>query len=201
MKATFFERVGAYLIDMLIVSFIFSIICLGFGNSTSDTKERISELENKLMENAITEKEFIDEYKSLLYDYQKENILQSGISVALTIAYYVVFQYMNKGQTIGKKILNIRVVDKATKKHISILKGLLRSFVVMSIFSGVLNIVLLYIVNKSSYFISYSISISLESIFTLITLMFVLYKKDGKGLHDLIAGTIVLKEKNNTVNN
>ena len=126
MKATFFERLGAYLIDMLIVSFIFSLICLGFGNSTSNTEKLISELENKLMENEITEKAFLEEYQNLLYDYQKENVLQSGISVALTLAYYVVFQYMNKGQTIGKKLLNIKVVDKDTKKPISILKGLLR---------------------------------------------------------------------------
>ena len=195
MKATFFERLGAYLIDMLIVSFIFSLICLGFGNSTSNTEKLISELESKLMENAITEKEFFEEYQSLLYDYQKENILQSGISVALTIAYYVVFQYMNKGQTIGKKLLNIKVVDKDTKKPISILKGLLRSMVVLSILSGTLGIALLYVVNKSSYFLSYSIFISLECIFTLITMMFVLYKKDSRGLHDLMANTIVLKER------
>ena len=41
MKATFFERLGAYFIDMLVVSFIFSIICLGLGNNTSNTEKEI----------------------------------------------------------------------------------------------------------------------------------------------------------------
>ena len=195
MKATFFERLCAYLVDTLIVSFIFSIICLGFGNSTSNTQKLMSELENKLLEKTITEEQFIEEYQVLLYDYQKENVLQSGISVALTIAYYVVFQYMNKGQSLGKKLLNIKVVDKDTKKPISILKGLLRSFIFLSILSGTLSIILLHILNKNSYFVSYSILISLEVIFTLISMMFVLYKKDSRALHDIMANTIVLKDR------
>ena len=194
MKATFFERLGSYLLDTLIVSLIFSLICLGFGNYTSNTEKLMSELDQKLLESSITTEEYIEEYKELLYDYQKENALQTGISIALTIAYYVVFQYMNKGQTIGKKLLNIRVVDKDTKKPISILKGLLRSFIVLSILSGTLGIIFLFILNKNSYFVSYSTLLFIEGIFTFISIMFVLYKKDGRGLHDLIANTIVLKE-------
>ena len=96
--------------------------------------------------------------------------MQSGISIALTIAYYVVFQYMNKGQTIGKKMLNIRVVDKDTKKPISIIKGLLRSVIVLSILSGTLGIIFLYILNKDIYFVSYYIILFIELIFTLVNI-------------------------------
>ena len=59
---------------------------------------------------------YYDKYSKLLYNYQKENVLQSGISAALTIAYYVVFQYMNKGQTIGKKLFKIRVKQDDEEK-------------------------------------------------------------------------------------
>ena len=194
MKATFFERLGAYLLDTIIVSLIFSLICLGFGDYTSNTEKLMSELDNKLVKNAITPEEYLEEYQNLLYDYQKENVLQSGISVALTIAYFVVFQYMNKGQTLGKKLLNIRVVDKDTEKPISILKGLLRSLLVLSILSGTLCILFLYILNRNIYFISYSTFLSIEGLFILISMMLVLYKKDKRGLHDMIANTIVIKE-------
>ena len=195
MKATFFERLCSYLLDTLIVSFIFSLICLGFGNYTSSTEEAMLELENKLLESSITAEEYLEGYQDLLYDYQKENVLQSGISVALTIAYFVVFQYMNKGQTIGKKLLKIRVVDKDTKEPISIFKGLIRSFIVFSILSGTLCILFLYVFNRDSYFISYSSLLFIEGIFTIITMICVLYKKDGRGLHDMMANTIVLKER------
>ena len=194
MKATFFERLGSYLLDTIIISLIFSLICLGFGNNTSNTEKLMQELDDKLLAKTITTEEYLEKYQDILYDYQKENALESGISVALTIAYFVVFQYMNKGQTIGKKILNIRVVDKKTQKPIYILKGLLRSFIVFSILSGTLSILFLYIINENSYFIPYSILLFIEGIFTLITIMLVLYKKDGRGLHDIMANTIVIKE-------
>ena len=194
MKATFFERVGAYLIDMIIVSFIFSLICLGFGNYTSNTEKLMQELDDKLLEEKITPEEYLKEYQDLLYDYQKENVLQSGISVALTIAYYVVFQYMNKGQTLGKKLLKLRVVDKDTNKPISIVKGLLRSLLTLSILSGTLSIILLYIVNKNIYFPIYSGLLVIEGIFVLTTIIFILYKKEKRGLHDIMTNTVVIKE-------
>lgn len=193
MKATFFERLGSYLIDTIIVSLIFSLITLGFGNYTSNTEKLMLELDDKLLEKSITPEEYLKEYQDLIYDYQKENILQSGISVALTIAYYVVFQYMNKGQTLGKKLLNIKVVDKDTNQPISILKGLLRSFILFSILSGTLCILFLYILNKNTYFTAYSILLMIEGLFTLITMILVLYKKDSRGLHDLMTNTIVIK--------
>lgn len=194
MKATFFERLGAYILDTIIVSFIFSIICLGFGSYTSNTEKLMEELDNKLLESSITPEEYLEEYQDLLYDYQKENVLQSGISVALTVVYYVVFQYMNKGQTLGKKLLKIRVVDKDTQKPVSILKGLLRSFLIYSLLSGIASILFLYILNRSVYFLSYSTLLIVEAIFTLVTVVLVLYKKDGRGLHDMMANTIVVKE-------
>ena len=194
MKVTFIERLGAYLLDALIISFIFYIICLGFGNYTDNSKKIMEELDNKLVNGLITTEEYIEQYKDVLYDYQKANVLQSGISVALTIAYYVVFQYMNKGQTLGKKILKIKVVDKDTKEPISILKGFLRSFIILSILSGTLSILFLYILNRNNYFIGYSVILFLEGIFTLTSIILVLYRKDGRGLHDMMAKTIVVKE-------
>lgn len=194
MKATFFERLGSYLIDTVIVSFIFSIICLGLGEQTSSAKKEIEKLDKQLLEEVITPEEYLEEYQSALYDYQKECVLESGISVALTVAYYVVFQYMNKGQTIGKKLLNLRVVDKDNKKTISILKGFVRSFILFSILSGTLSIILLYVLNKNSYFISYGGLLLFEGIFMLTTVILMLYKKDGRGLHDIMTNTIVIKE-------
>lgn len=194
MKATFFQRAGAYLLDTIIISLIFSLICLGLGNKTSSEELLMAELDNQLMEGTITIEEYADEYTEVIYDVQKETIIESVISVVLTIGYFVVFQYMNKGQTIGKKILSIRVVDKEKKQPISILKGLLRSFLIMSILSATLAIILIYIVNKDVYFASYAIFLGIEAIFTLVTVIMVLYKKDSRGLHDMMANTIVVKE-------
>ena len=97
MKATFFERLGSYLLDTIVVSLIFSVICLGLGDNTSTEEKLLEELDNQLLASEITPEEYLDEYTEILYDVQKDTVLQSGISVALTIAYFVIFQYMNQG--------------------------------------------------------------------------------------------------------
>ena len=45
MKATFFERLGSYLLDSFIVSIIFSLICMGIDTSQSNTEKLMSELD------------------------------------------------------------------------------------------------------------------------------------------------------------
>ena len=194
MKATFFERVGAYILDAIIISLIFSVICFGIGDNTKTEELLLEELDNKLMQSEITTNEYLDEYMDIMYDYQKETILTSGISLALTVAYFVVFQYMNKGQTIGKKILKIQVVDKENKKPISILKGLLRSFIITSTLSGIVSLITIYLLKQNTYYVIYGTLLGIETLFVLITTILVLYKKDGRGLHDLMTNTIVIKE-------
>jgi len=194
MKATFFERLGSFLLDSFIVSIIFSLICMGIDTNQSNTEKLMSELDTKLVENSITVEQYVEEYQGLLYDYQKENVLITGVSLALTIAYYIVFQYMNKGQTLGKKIMRIKVVDQKTEKPISILKGLLRSLLIYNILSGIICIPLLYLLKENIYFTTYFILLSIEILFILISAMFILYKKDKRGLHDILTNTMVIKE-------
>lgn len=199
MKATFFERLGSYVLDIIIVMLILSLISLGFNNYTSSTEKQLDAITNQFIEQEITAEEYLVEYSELSYDYQKENILELSITVALVVAYFSIFQYMNKGQTIGKKLLGIKVVDKNTEKPTTILKGIIRSlfisFYISGIMSGILNIILLYTLNKSNYLSVYGIVSGIELIFTLITAILVLYKKDGRGLHDMMANTIVIKER------
>ena len=194
MKSSFFERVGAYFIDIIIVSIIVSLIGYSLPNNESTVEKQLSELTTKYVSGEVTSSEYLDSYSVLLYQNEKDNMLKNGIGLVLTIAYFIIFQYMNEGQTIGKKLLHIKVVDNKTKKCTNMLKGLLRSIIVLGIASSSLNLILLNFTNKRVFMISYSIIAMLESIFTLVSIVFVLYRKDGRGLHDMMAGTTVIKE-------
>lgn len=196
MKATFFERLGAYVIDAFIVSIIFSLICMGVDTKETKTEKLMSELDAQLMEKTITTEEYIKEYKILLYDYQKESILTTSISLALTIAYYIVFQYLNKGMTLGKKLLNLKIVDKNTEKEISISRYILRSLLIYNLLSGIICIPLLYILNQTTFFTIYFILLTIEMLFILLSTIFVLYRKDKRGLHDILTNTMVIKINN-----
>lgn len=194
MKAKFFDRLTAYIIDVIIISLITSIIFTSIPTNNKELEKQLSSLQDEVLSNNITYEEFIDEYQDLYYKNKKDTMTQSAITLTITIAYFVIFQYMNKGQTIGKKILHLRVVDNNTEKPLSIFKGLIRSLLIWNILSGTLGIVLIYILNKESYITSYLIISSIESIFIFITAMFTLYRKDNRGLHDIIINSKVIIE-------
>lgn len=194
MKAKFFDRLTAYIIDVIIISLITSIIFTSIPTNNKELEKQLSSLQDEVLSNNITYEEFVDEYQDLYYKNKKDTMTQSAITLTITIAYFVIFQYMNKGQTIGKKILHLRVVDNNTEKPLSIFKGLIRSLLIWNILSGTLGIVLIYILNKESYITSYLIISSLESIFIFITAMFTLYRKDNRGLHDIIINSKVIRE-------
>ena len=194
MKAKFFDRLTAYIIDVIIISLITSIIFTSIPTNNKELEKQLSSLQDEVLSNNITYEEFVDEYQDLYYKNKKDTMTQSAITLTITIAYFVIFQYMNKGQTIGKKILHLRVVDNNTEKPLSIFKGLIRSLLIWNILSGTLGIVLIYILNKESYITSYLFISSIESIFIFITAMFTLYRKDNRGLHDIIINSKVIIE-------
>lgn len=194
MKAKFFDRLTAYIIDVIIISLITSIIFTSIPTNNKELEKQLSSLQDEVLSNNITYEEFVDEYQDLYYKNKKDTMTQSAITLTITIAYFVIFQYMNKGQTIGKKILHLRVVDNNTEKPLSIFKGLIRSLLIWNILSGTLGIVLIYILNKESYITSNLIISSIESIFIFITAMFTLYRKDNRGLHDIIINSKVIIE-------
>ena len=194
MKAKFFDRLTAYIIDVIIISLITSIIFTSIPTNNKELEKQLSSLQDEVLSNNITYEEFVDEYQDLYYKNKKDTMTQSAITLTITIAYFVIFQYMNKGQTIGKKIIHLRVVDNNTEKPLSIFKGLIRSLLIWNILSGTLGIALIYILNKESYITSYLIISSLESIFIFITAMFTLYRKDNRGLHDIIINSKVIIE-------
>ena len=195
MKVPFFKRLFAYIIDILIVTILTTMICSAIPSKNENVEKKLSELSTELIEKKIDNKEYIDKYKDLMYESNKNEKATTAITLVLTIAYFVVFQYMNKGQTIGKKLLGLRVVSSETKKEVSILKGLLRSILPISIISNTISIALINILTKKVYINLYLAASELETLFIFVTVFLILYRKDGRGLHDMIANTMVVSEK------
>mgnify|MGYP002854940397 CR=1 FL=1 len=194
MNASFFKRLFAFLIDSVIVSIIVSIITMGFTNTKyKESYQEYEDLLNKYISQEITMEEYMNSSPGIYYDLQQSSVVISILTVALSIAYYIVFQYMNRGQTLGKKILGIRVVEK--NRDPSLKAIILRTIIIQSMLSGILDIVLLYVLNQSSYFYSTEIISLLEMTFIFVSALFILYRKDKLGLHDMIAHTQVIDER------
>ena len=198
MKATFMQRLLAYLIDYIIISLIFSLFALSFNTTTlNDINDQINETMNKIV-NIDTEKDNLEQLNNQLidlqYKYQQESKTATAISRLITFVYFTIFQYLNKGQTIGKKILKIKVVNKEEKEP-NFLTMFLRTFIVQGILTTTISLLAIFILTKELYMETYVILNSTMSIFVVVCALMVLYRKDRRGLHDMMAGSQVIKEE------
>ena len=192
MKANFIQRALAYLLDAIIISFIFSIITIGFKPNT-DIEEKYNEVYDNYINGEITAEQYLEEYTDVLYDMQKANALPNAINTLLIIVYFIVFQYLNKGQTIGKKLLKIKIVNE-DKKDISISQMLIRGIMIYSILSSLINIILFFNVSRKIYMVSYLSIGAIETLVLFLSAIFILYRNDKRGLHDIVSKSIVIKE-------
>ena len=103
------------------------------------------------------------------------------------------FAFLNNGQTLGKKIFKIKVVNKDGKKP-GIWNMILRSIWLYGIFTGIINVIGLYLFNVKVFnYTSTSVNYIYYG-FIIICFFMVMYRKDGKGLHDIIGKTSVIGE-------
>ena len=192
-KALFIQRLFAFFIDAIIVSFIVSLITIPFVDNDKVNKinEKVYELSQSIMEDKISIKEYSYQYIDLTYDLAKSNGLVTLISVTVGIFYYVVFQIYNNGQTIGKKILKIRI--KSEDGDLNMNQMIFRALISNSILVDLLSFVFVIFANKYVYFYCVGLFTLIHYTITLISIFMVMYSKSGSAIHDKLMHTRVVK--------
>lgn len=192
MKADFFKRIFAYMIDYFIILLVLSFITANI-NVGSDITEKVNNLTNEYKNGNITIEEYNEETLPLNYELTKRKLPVNVITCVIIIGYYIVFAYFNKGQTLGKKICKIRVVNDKGERA-SIWNILIRSLFIYGIITTLYSLISINFLDIESFNYSVSVVSVIESLFIVISLLMMLYKKDGRGLHDIIAKTKVIGE-------
>lgn len=193
MKASFIKRLGAFVFDTLILSVIFSIITIGFINNNSNINKEINNVLEQYENSEITIEEYTGKVINLNYELQKNNFASNILNVVLYIGYFIVFGYLNKGQTIGKKIMKIRVVNNSQESP-SIWNMIVRSLFIYGISTLLFSVMFVNIFDIMTFTFGYLIVTYIEAFLMIIAFFMILYKKDGRGLHDIIARTKVIEE-------
>lgn len=137
-----------------------------------------------------------DEYISYNYKLSKLNIISSIILIICLTLYFGVVQYLMNGQTLGKRIFNLKVVNKNNEK-VGLVNLLVRTVILTGVLISIAQIICLFVLNENSYYnASYYIKLISYGIEFMI-LITMLFRIDGCGLHDLIARTKVTDINNN----
>lgn len=193
------KRVMAYIIDVLIFSIVltpiinWSVINPYIDEYTENYSEYTELIEQANAGEIDTETdEYKDKIVDLNYNINKYKVISSSISVVGFILYFAVLQWALKGQTIGKKIMKIRVVANNEDKKLNVGNYILRSLILNNIIFSIILIIGVYIFKAPGYYtLSMVVSYLQLLVMSLIMLMVVL-RKDFRGLHDFVAGTKVI---------
>ena len=192
-KAYFFPRAIAYFIDIILVAFITTgiLLCIPTNKNYDKYVKEYKEVQQQFMDKEITLEQYMDESVSIVYDVDYSNCAGMIIQVTVLVLYFVVFQAYNKGQTIGKKIMKIKLIS-TDGNDLNINQIAIRALIINSILVNLLIIGALLFSGRNVY---YYISLGLqgfEGLLVIVTLIMVLFRNDGKGLHDLLAKTQVV---------
>lgn len=193
-KALFVQRFIAFLIDIFILSSIASLISYPFLDAKSIDKlnKNSSEVIEKYTTGEIDMDTYVDEVKGISYQLSQKQGVVSLVTLFLAVLYFIVYQYYNNGQTIGKKLMKIKVVS-STDKEITMNSFIFRSLIVNSILVDMISFAIVIFGNETAYFYGVAICGIIKYTLLLICGFMVMWSKSGLGLHDRIAHTTVVK--------
>ena len=202
-KPFIFKRIIAYFLDFLIVTIIASVITtpFSFNDKYQEKYNNVMEIMKDLQNKKYTESEYMELYDDALYEFTKSGIYLNITIVIITLIYYVIFNYYNKGQTIGKKLMNIKIVS-TNNENVTINDYLIRCLVGNTALSSIVSVVLILTLSKENYMVYDRRISNVFSVIYIICFILVLYRNDGRGLHDFLAKTQVVnveKENKNMV--
>ena len=196
LNGTFFKRVGAYVLDILIVSLI--VYLLSFipflnpnHNAYTEKYNELLNLQQQYTKNEMSTEDYETAFNPIAYEIHRLETNYVVIDLVVVLLYFAVLQYFCKGQTIGKKLFQIRVVSN-DKTPLTIVNYLLRSIVLNNVLISIILQCVIHFMNSENYFNVYQNVNLAGNIVTYIIIFMIIVRNDGRGLHDYIANTKVV---------
>lgn len=196
MTGTLFKRIGAYILDVFIVTAIVTL--LSYVPFLNPSRVQYSEKYNELMnvyeqytKNEISESEYNEAYIPISYELYRLNTSYIIIDLVIVILYFGIAPFIFKGQTLGKKIMQIKIVSN-NDKPLTIVNYLLRMVVLNNVLITIALLSIVYLMSVDNYAGIYQNVNLVGYIITYISLFMIMVRRDGRGLHDFVANTKVV---------
>ncbi|MDE5539685.1 MAG: RDD family protein [Bacilli bacterium] len=194
-----FKRVIAYILDILLVSLIgTALVKLSFINPRYDEYAKVSNEYNTALtdyaEQKISMEEYATKVNELSYDLNSTGYVYIIGDMIIALLYFGVFAYFTGGQTLGKKVMNLKIVSNKADKKLTIWNYCIRLVILNGIIPNILVLVAICF-NRSTYNKIYTASSNLNLILEILIIVMIICNQ-GRGLHDCLASTKIIDTKN-----
>lgn len=198
------KRLCAYLIDVIFVSFVISLLIqIRFINPKYDEyaeyNAKYQDTVQEYYDGKISTSDFLNLEKEYSYNIVKYGIVYNVLIVVIILAYFVLFQKFNNGQTLGKKLMGIKLVGM-DKNKLSLWQCLVRYLPISIVYVGnilvlILNSIFVFVFNPNNFYKANTTISMIISVATITSFIMVLVRKDKRGFHDLIGNTKVINDE------
>lgn len=193
-KALFSQRFVAFMIDLILVSFITSLVTAIIP--TNSSIDKLYDQQVKIVENytagKITMQEYVNQLVDINYDIAKQTGIITLVSIAISLLYYVLYVYRNDGQSIGKKMMKIKIQKKDKDKELTMNDLLFRTMILQGTLVSIIGFCTILFLDKDTYLATNSLLNLIQYSILIISFFLVAFTKERQGLHDMVAKTEVV---------
>ena len=195
MNVNFLKRFLAYLIDIILVGTIMGIISAIFTTKNAIVlSNQFLELNEQVINTKLDFGIYYSRVADITLSLDREKFIINIINCVIIILYFVVLPLYKNGQTLGKKIFKIKIV-REDKEDLTANELIIRNIVVNGLLNTFLAFCLVFLLSGFEYFTITSILGFIQFVLVVVSACMIIFRKDKKGLHDIITKTKVVYEE------
>ena len=155
------------------------------NDKTEVTQEDIDGLKESITNS------YNDQFYDINYSLEKNMMIYNVIYIVMIIIYFGLLPIFTNGQTIGKRLLRLKVVTK-DGKDAGFVRYTVRSLILYQSVFTIIQMILVGTLSVDNYYMVIDFVTIARDLVYYVILFMVMVRIDGRGLHDFIAGTKVV---------
>lgn len=195
MNPSFMKRICAFIIDIMIVNILVSVIgvFIPVSDNISNLNTELVTANEQYLNKEIDESTYLSVVYNVEYDLEKETIPISIISAVVSLLYFVVLPFYKKGQTLGKRMFNLKIV-KSNNGVLEMNDLVIRAFINNGIFISLAKLLLIFVIKEPKIMVISGVILSyMQFAVWIVSLIMIIFTNKKQGIHGIISKTEVVE--------